>query len=439
MPEDERATNQNQPNELPTVPTASGTPLVVSQEATTPAQEATTSEAPVTYPPLGPASAAAATTSTPVVQPTPVSVTPTPLPPTKKKKTGLIAVVIAAVVGALLVTGAVLAYNLWYQHPDKVVHDAVINAFTAKTTSGASKLTIAKEDEFSLTLATDGKATQTNGHMTLKADVSITSDDQEVDVQLKAEGMYVDGVLYFKFDKLRETIEQLAESYGSEVPSEAYTIIDKVDGQWVSVSPSDYDEMSKQTADVQKCFADFSKKLGEDAAMQKELVDLYKKHQVLQVEESLGSKSINSVGSLGYAVTLNKENAAALATGLADTAAGKELARCDDSIDYKEISEDITKAETSDSTVTTRVELWVSRFGHEITELNVAAEDDGEGTTVSFVTHPLFNKDVSIVAPKDTITLKQLIKDIETLVEEYSESATEQTQYELENYEYDFS
>jgi phage terminase large subunit len=55
------------------------------------------------------------------------------------------------------------------------------------------------------------------------------------------------------------------------------------------------------------------------------------------------------------------------------------------------------------------------------------------------VTHPLFNKDVSIVAPKDTITLKQLIKDIETLVEEYSESATEQTQYELENYEYDFS
>lgn len=340
----------------------------------------------------------------------------TPQPQPKKRNKKLIWGISISAFVVLLGAGVTLGYNLWYQNPDKVVHDAIVNAFVKAKTASATGTMDIQTKEYSLKLAFDGKANDSAaGQANVKADISIK--EAKLDLSVKGSFVTKDDTLYFKLDNIRDTYDKIAKSQGVEGETPAYInkIIEKFDGKWISVKPSDYEEYSKEAADTQKCTTEVTQKFAKDKDMQNEVVALYKKHHIVVVDKKLGSKSIDGIGSLGYKVSISKDNTEAFIRGLADTKVGKALTSCDKSIDFKKTADDISKEK--ESADKPEIELWVSRFGHEITELDVTTKKDDN--TASLVIRPLFNKSVTIDTPSDATSLKDVMKDIQEAAQAY--------------------
>ena len=88
----------------------------------------------------------------PVVAPVPQQVVTSP----KKGKRGLLWAIVALVIVVLLGGGSALAYNFWYQNPNKVVSDALLHAVTAKTVSMTGTLDMSTKD-YKVKLEVSGK------------------------------------------------------------------------------------------------------------------------------------------------------------------------------------------------------------------------------------------------------------------------------------------
>lgn len=346
----------------------------------------------------------------------PMAPSPVFQPAPKKRRKGLLVGGIIAGVLVLLGGGGALAYNLWYQNPDKVVHDSIVNAIKAKTVQGTGSFVVTTEG-YAMNLSFDGKTVGTDGLMHAKAEFTVGQGSSKMTLNLEGSGMMKDDVLYVKLDGVRK----LFDTFAAQLPmmdaqsmKQMLAIVDKVDGQWISIKASDYEDVSKEVSEQQTCVSDAMKKLQQDDAAIDEVADLYREHQIIQVKERLGSKD----GSLGYVVEVSQENTASFVEGLKDTTYGKELQKCDESLDFKEIAQSISEAESTGDEDKAHVELWVSRFGHEITKFSIDGKSDD--TTAMIVLEPEFNKDVSIEAPKDTVSLKDLVADIEKLIQSYS-------------------
>ena len=166
---------------------------------------------------------------------------------------------------------------------------------------------------------------------------------------------------------------------------------------------------------TQKCYADISKSLESDKSFKdtvvKETGDLYSKNKFIVVGEKLGSRTINDQGSLGYTLTGDKAKADAFFTGFAETALGKKFKECDDTFKFEDVVSDVI-GDSADEGKTT-AEIWVSRFGHNVTEFKIVGENDG--TKATFVMNPVFNKNEAVEIPTDFVTFSELRSDLETL------------------------
>lgn len=362
------------------------------------------------------------------VQPTPQPVEPTPVittmptpefGPKKKSKKPLIIALIAVGVAALLFGGTALAYNYWYQNPDKVVSDAIVNAVTAKSVSATGTFEI-KNDDYKLTVEASGK-TSPDANSQVAVKLSYTADD--VNVTVNGEGIYsAEGDIYVKLKDIKKLTATIEEQSDGQISFEVFGgVIEKVDSKWVKIGKEDLGDVNEDFEKTQKCFADISKQLEEDAAFRRavedETKDLYQKNRFIIVDEKLASRTINGQGSLGYLLSSDDAVADAFFTGFAETQLGKKFLACDDSIKFDDIvSEDAKKDEDSE----TRVELWVSRFGHYITEVNIHSNQDG--TEASLVLNPTFNKDETVEVPTDAIPFAEVKADIEKALEDYTMS-----------------
>ena len=391
---------------------------------TEPQQPAVSAPIPTSTPPAGP-------------QPQPPTVlSASPQTPKKSRKGLIIGSIIA---GALVLFGGggALAYNLWYQNPEKVIFDAITHAMTAKSATGKGEISL-KSDEFALKVTFDGENSGSDGRVNAKVKMEGESDGESLAIDVTASVLIKGETLYFKLDNVQKTIDSLMESAGSETPEYFTPIVEKIDGQWVSVKASDYEDLSEETAKEQKCLTDLAEKLSNNKDMKKELTSLYRENSILVIDEHLKAKSINGVSSLGYEISGDIEALQGFIRGLDDTELGKGLKKCDDSIDFDDAAdaiEDATKDDSSDSDVKTTVELWVSRFGHRITELNMTIKDDEAIGT--FVFNPMFNEDVTIDAPSKAITIMQLQKDIEKAMEEYVSALYDQDPYSSDELDYE--
>lgn len=354
----------------------------------------------------------------PVAAPVPSTQPPSPVEgtiwqqPPKKKRKGLIVGIIIAVALVIVGAGSVLGYNLWYQNPDKVVYDALINAFKAKSITGDGELVV-KAGDVNIKVTFDTKGEGSNGLLTAKAVIDGDIEGQKIAVDVTGSVITKEDVVYFKLDNVRKTVDDIAKASGATVPEYFDIIIKKIDGQWVSVKSSDYEDISKEVAAQQECVTKTFDSLSTDDKMKREVIDLYKENKIIVIDDTLPAKEINGVASLGYTITSDNGAAKTFIKGLDDTAFGKALKECDDSVDFSEAAKGIDVDTNSNS----RVELWVSRFGHEITQVNITGkEGDASG---SFVFNPIFNKEVIIEAPENAITFKQLQEDIQKAVEEF--------------------
>lgn len=349
----------------------------------------------------------------PILPPAQVVDTATPSEASSKKKpTKLVVGGIIAGVLVVLGAGSALAYTQWYQNPDKVVHDAIISAVQAKSVSMDGDISY-KSKDVDVKVTLDSKSKAPNGELNAKASVSVDTTDFKHTFDANGSARVVGDTVYVKLSGIQKIVDTLAEESKDPLPGYVTTIVKKIDDKWLSIKASDYEDVSKEASEQQKCLTNLSEKMHSDKAMMDEVTKLYKEHQIITVKQNLGSKTINGTGSLGYEVEANKDAAVSFVKGLKDTKLGKELTTCNKDINYDDIANDLGK-ETEKSKATGKVELWVSRFGHELTEVRASGKEDDN--TLDMALRPIFNKNVAIEAPKDATPIKTLIEDIQNAV-----------------------
>lgn len=342
------------------------------------------------------------------------------LPPKKKLPKGVLAGIIVA--AALIIVGGAttLAYNFWYQNPYKVVSDAIVNALTANTVSATGNAEI-KAKDYTLKIDVSGR-NSLEANSTFAAKVSIKGDG--FNYTIDAETIYgAEGDMYIKLNDAQKLAKSFEDQSNGQVSLDVFEdVIKKVDSKWVKISADDLGDFNDELKEAQQCSADISKKLNKDTKFRKQVMDetqdLYKAHPFIIVGDKLGSRTINGQGSLGYALTSDSKVADAFFTGFKDTVLGKEFKNCNKDVKFEDIISDDFDKESSDTK--TEAQIWVSRFGHSITEFNITAKDDEANG--SFVLNPVFNKNEAVEVPSDFIPFSELKADIEKAYEDaYSE------------------
>lgn len=304
----------------------------------------------------------------------------------------------------LLSAGTALAYNLWYQNPDKVLSDAVMHAVKAKSLAYKGSYVTDMEGG-KLTVDFDGNnPSVVDGQLNVNATLAM----QGQSFKLSGSGLLAaDGTFYFKLSNLRSLLESAAKQYG--MPTTMFDgIVAKIDDKWVKVSSDDVKQFSETAANNQKCLTDAFKKLESDKAEQKEISDLYRKHKFITVSKKLGSATVANVQSLGYELTGNTAVLKQFVGELNNTKFAASLKTCDKSFSFD------ADAITDDNEAKENVRVWVSRWSHNFTRLSVDSTDANNQKTNLWL-EPRFNAGTPITPPSDAITIEQLQSDIQSL------------------------
>lgn len=339
---------------------------------------------------------------------TPVSSVVAPVA-NKSKKPLIIGIILMAIL-ALLGGGGVLAYNLWYQNPEKVVTDALINAATAKTSAYAGTVKV-ESDSVKTVINLTTKQADATGSFDAKVTVTMAGKDYAVNGSALVDAS---GDLYFKVEKLAGIVAEYKSQLGSYIDASQSATIDKlvakIDGTWIKVSSADLKEFSDTTATAKTCINDTIKKFKDDKPAIAEVTNVYKKNPFIKIDKKLGEKD----GSLGYVIKGDSTALKAFAEGLKTTKIYTALHVCDSSFAIDTSSMDTTTTSTSSGTV----ELWVNSWSHQITKLTF--NDTSDGSTTSGTISPTYNQSVQIVTPASSITLTRLKTDIEALLQDFT-------------------
>ena len=335
----------------------------------------------------------------------------------KKKKLGLIVAIIVASALVIIGGGGALAYNMWYQNPNKVIGDALVNALVAENMVSAVSINSQFED-FSLKLTADAQlSTGMNG---FAVDVEFSS--QEESATFKGAGLVDEkGDLYFKIDNIQDALGSVSQGSSSIFESDSFkNVITKIDGNWIKIAKDELKGFSEDYANSTACFAELDKSLATNTDWTIELYKLYGANPFLIIDDNLEDKSVNGVDSLGYELNIDHEKAAIFASGIEATEFGKKLKECEEDIDFTELADSIkerAESNTDESSEKNYTRVWVSRFGHEITELQYGYTD--EESTGEIVLNPKFNDKITMAIPNESLEYSVVIEEIQAAYLDY--------------------
>jgi hypothetical protein len=360
--------------------------------------------------------------NTPPVQHEPTTPLLTPETPKKKRKGLIIGSIIA---GALVILGGggVFAYN-WYQNPEKVVTDAIVNAIKAKTATYTGSFV--SEGSLKLKVELTGKNDASTSDMVARVTFPMGDMDHTVEAAARFDK---NGDLFLKLKEL----DTLLDAYRAEIPPESMQTVDafiaKVNDRWVKISADDLAEFDQETSKKQKCATEAFKKYYQDDKMIGEVADVYKKHKFIKIEQNLGAKE----GSMGYTLKADEKVSKDFFKGLKDTSIYKELNKCDPEFKLDE-EEAANQTNESESATTGTVELWVHQWSHQVTEVKITSKEKETENKAEAILRPKFNEKITVETPKDSISLKQLQKEIEELWATAQAQAEQQAMAQEEAY-----
>lgn len=313
----------------------------------------------------------------------------------KRKKLSLpLLIGIAVLLGVLA-----LLYVYWFQNPNRVVAEGLSRAFNAESLTYTGVVTTAGATKMNAVL--DGGASAQGGTMNAK----FTFATRDKKYTFDANGLTdLGGKTYLKV----RNIDGLVANYRSAVPAESRPLFDqiiaKINDKWITVGVDDLNAYNPKFAATQKCVSAAYKKLQSNKAAKTAVTATYKKHPFIVVGQTLGAKD----GSLGYTLVTDDAALKAFMKEMKSAPLATSLKECDDSFKVDDNA-------FSQKGRTTKTEVWVSRWTHRITR--VVIKDDKNGNATNLSLKPTFNQPVSVSAPKDATTLKQLQKDITSLIQ----------------------
>ena len=209
------------------------------------------------------------------------------------KKVLLVCLIIVLLCGI----GALVFFLVWRNTPEVVVMDAVVNYLNTDTVRTGGYFTT-EIDNYMFT----GKATFTfNGEAhglnhKMAGTLKITSDEQNIDLTLTMQEVFTeDGELYFKIDKIRESLEAIGSQLGdaTQILKSFSDTIELSDGTWFRVSVPELlndfkDEISasdrRKYSKAYSCVIDALK--SPDTT---QLIDFYKEHPFIIITSYKGN------------------------------------------------------------------------------------------------------------------------------------------------------
>jgi hypothetical protein len=332
------------------------------------------------------------------------------MPLTSQRKTRskwLLPVIIAGVLVVLGGSGA-LAYKFWYQNPQKVVSDSLMHALEAKSlTYKATSKVKSSSGTFTVTLA----GASNNGANSADATVLIDAEGKTYTIKGSA---VIDksSNIFIKVANVDTLLADFQAQLPVNIRGVLSAFITKINNQWIKISNDKIKSFSDEYAKLQKCTQSTVEKIQNDKSYSSELVDLYKAHPFLSISKELGSQN----GSLGYEVKSDTKAGKAFGEGFKKTKAFKMLHDCDDTFS-------VNTEDSSSMADTPKIEVWVSRWSHEITKVTMS-DKTVEGT-MSSAFEPVFNKDVTIKTPANSKSVDELMSDIQELESALLEASME--------------
>lgn len=359
-------------------------------------------------------------------------VTPPPaitIQPKKHNKKKLIIGLVVGVGVMLLAGGGAAAYNLWYQNPQKVVSDAVMNAIKADTVKADMTMDIrSRESADDSEMQTSLFPAPERMNIKVSSATNYTSSSAEVQISTDIEGKKYDftlggqideaGTVNFRIDDLKQKVEQaLADSGDSleALPEPLRSIINKVDGNWVRIGAEDISVFDKEAGEEYKqqyqCTTKALSTFRDSDEQQQEIINAYQANDFMSDIEYIGSKD----GNLGYKITTDEQKSDNFSKALENTTVIKELNKCTGDDDDE--SEDTRYDSSSDSDDTATATFWISRFGHELKHIDITGDDAESEVDVTAKVDLSYNEPFSVATPENQVTLTELKSDIEALMQ----------------------
>lgn len=404
-------------NSQPTFPAE--TPAVSSSSPTVPSVEPATQPSDFTEEPAAtPAeeSRPEEPAATPQATPTPATATyldspqqQSPEPPLfapKKKRKGLIIGIIIAAVLVVLGGAGAFAYTFWYQNPEKVVTDSIVNLIKADTVKYTGTATISGDMKLKVEL--NGTSMLSASDVNAKVAFSLQDHDYTLEGSARFDKK---GDAYIKLKNLDAFVKSYYKNQEiTEDTSLFDKVIAKVDNKWIKVSFNDLADLDEELSKKQKCVSDALNKFQNDEKAIDEIAKVYEKNKFITIKQDLGSKD----WSLGYTIDSDTSKSRAFMKALRDTTVYKTLHDCDSSIAIDD--EQIEQAAPANDEYNEHVELWVNQWTHNITKFQATSTQKDSDSKSDFAINPVFNEKADIETPKDAITLKQLQDDIQELM-----------------------
>ena len=354
-------------------------------------------------------------TETPVISPGVVqTTTPQPIVPdlssaqpvvTKPKKSKkFIAGVVISIILALSISFTALGFNYWYQDPQKVLSDAIVNAVISKASIYSSDINIDSNGTRVKISITTKQADYATGSLDVKITATYSGKSYSIDTSALIDK---NGDLYFKLSNLTSIVAEAKTAMGidtgSTISDSIDNLVSKIDGTWVKISSADIKQYSSTYATTKTCVNDAMTKFENDSTQVVEVIDAYKKNPFLLIDKDLGQKD----GNFNFQIKGSTTGLKAFIASLKTTKIYNAIHDCDSSFTIDENSIKDNTSSSSSTDYSSKLILSIDYWSHQITKIDFSGSSDANNSFTAVIV-PQFSQKVTIDTPATSISLTEL-------------------------------
>lgn len=371
----------------------------------------------------------------------PMQAAATPAAPVKKKKTGLIAGIIAGVV--VLVGAAVAAVLLLNMNKGDAVQRALNKLYSENAPQNVAvegTITMTPSDDSTpisdLTINLKSDASTSSMINNTVAELSINMKDGDP-ISVEISELYADsGDLYFKVSGIEDALTAYFEMMGASegVDASAYlsmfeNVIEMLDDQWLKISVDELKSLTGSSESTEKltCLADVTKEVKANNNTIKETFNKYP-----FISSTTENVTLASKGNPVYKVVIDKEQYKGFAGEMKESDLAKKVKDC--------VGESATEDEDANVELGDLPDLFVEVDGNDNftrlyfeTDLQSTGDDlEDSAGTLKFDLSFAYPANINVAEPTD-------YKDFTTVLQSlYSGAAYNTTYDDVDDYDYDY-
>lgn len=330
--------------------------------------------------------------------------------------------VIIAIIIFLVIIGSVAGYISWYQSPDKIVSDSIVNAIMADSAIYKGTYKVGDDNQGAEVEITASASGLSEGQ--IEANIRYFQPDYSSDYRTsnynKTKEYSFDGKILFDKSQniylMASNIDDLMSEAKSNIindefitdPETVELLIDDftetIDGNWIKISNSDLNKIfGKEFSSYKTCVADSIKKFSEDKKAISEISQIYKDNRFITIDEDLGKVN----GNFGYIIDIDEDIAKKFERKINKTELFKDLNDCSEDLHLPYTYNNSIDLNISEFSKDETVEVWVNEWSHKLAKISY--ENDSEWAPSTLTLNTDYSKKVEIETPKKSISLQDII------------------------------